>query len=102
MRFAGLRIRPLLVLVVGLVFSLNQLAEANCKVLVLELSEESHASCRVAKTRVVYHLHCKQVSSWFGLMVTKFTTKFRPGIAFTICTIQFHLPKNEREALKLV
>ena len=37
MRFAGLRIRPLLVLVVGLVFSLNELAEANCKVLVLEL-----------------------------------------------------------------
>ena len=69
MRFAGLRIRPLLVLVVGLVFSLNQLAEANCKVLVLELWEESHASCRVAKTRVVYHLHCKQVSSRFGLMV---------------------------------
>ena len=37
MRFAGLRIRLLLALVAGLLFSLNQLAEANCKVLVLEL-----------------------------------------------------------------
>jgi len=71
MLFAGLPIRPLLALVAGLVFSLNQLAEASCKVLVLELCEESHASCRVAKTRVVYHLHCKQVSLRFGLMVDK-------------------------------
>ena len=30
--------------------------------------------------------------------------KFRPGIgiAFTICTNQFHLPENGREGLKLV
>ena len=29
-------------------------------------------------------------------------TEFRPGIAFTICTNHFHLPKNDRECLKLV
>ena len=28
--------------------------------------------------------------------------KFRPGIVFTICTNQFHLPENGREGLKLV
>ena len=31
-----------------------------------------------------------------------FNAKFRPGIAFTICTNQFHLPKNNRENLKLI
>ena len=30
------------------------------------------------------------------------TGKIRPGIAFTICTNQLHLPKNDREGLKLV
>ena len=30
------------------------------------------------------------------------TGEFCPGIAFTICTNQFHLPKNDREGLKLV
>ena len=29
------------------------------------------------------------------------TRKFRPGIAFTICTNKLHLPKNGREGLKL-
>ena len=38
-----------------------------------------------------------------GKWYAKFRTdKFRPGIAFTICTNQFHLPKNGHEALKLV
>ena len=30
------------------------------------------------------------------------TGKFRPGIAFTMCTNQLQLPKNSRERLKLV
>ena len=30
------------------------------------------------------------------------TGEFCPGIAFTIFTNQFHLPKNDREGLKLV
>ena len=29
------------------------------------------------------------------------TSKFRPGIAFTISTNKLHLPKNSREGLKL-
>ena len=38
-----------------------------------------------------------------GKWYSKFRTgKFRPGIAFTICTNQFYLPKNDREGLKLV
>ena len=39
------------------------------------------------------------MGKWFA----KFRTgKFRPGIAFTICSNQFHLPKNGCEGLKLV
>ena len=55
-------------------------------------------------TRVDCHLHGQTRSvlclvKWFE----KFRTdKFRPGIAFTICTNQFHLPENGREGLKLV
>ena len=42
-------------------------------------------------------VHC------FGKCYPKFgTSKFRPGIAFTICTNQYHLPKNNRENLKLI
>ena len=38
-----------------------------------------------------------------GIWCAKFrTVKFRPGIAFTICTNQFYLPENDREGLKLV
>ena len=38
-----------------------------------------------------------------GKWYAKFRTgKFRPGIAFTNCTNQFHSPKNGREGLKLV
>ena len=38
-----------------------------------------------------------------GKFNAKFRTgKFRPGIAFTICVNQFHLPKNDHEGLKLV
>ena len=45
----------------------------------------------------------KPVGPRFGQWYSKFrTSKFRPGIAFTICTNQFHLPKNDREGLKLV
>ena len=44
--------------------------------------------------RSVYYF-CK----WFA----KFRAgKFRPGIAYTIATNQFHLPKNGREGLKLL
>ena len=39
------------------------------------------------------------LGKWFA----KFRTgKFRPEIAFTVCTNQFHLPKNDREGLKPV
>ena len=39
------------------------------------------------------------VGKWFA----KFRTgKFRPGIAFTICTNQFHVPENGWQGLKLV
>ena len=38
-----------------------------------------------------------------GKWYAKFRTgKFRPGIAFTICKNQFHLPKNDREGLNPV
>ena len=38
-----------------------------------------------------------------GKWYAKFrTVKFRPGIAFTICTNQFQKPENDREGLKLV
>ena len=30
------------------------------------------------------------------------TGKFRPEIAFTVCTDKFHFPKNDREGPKLV
>ena len=42
-------------------------------------------------------VHC--LGKWYA----KFRTgKLRPGIAFTICTNQFHLPKNDSEGLNLV
>ena len=38
-----------------------------------------------------------------GKWYVKFMTgKIRPRIAFTICTNQFHTPRNDREGLKLV
>ena len=42
----------------------------------------------------------KPVGSPFGQMVSDI--KFRHGIAFTICTNEFHLPKNGREGVKLL
>ena len=46
--------------------------------------------------RSVHHI-C--LGKWYA----KFSSgKFRPWIAFIICTDQFHLPKNGRESLKLV
>ena len=39
------------------------------------------------------------VGKWFAILRTG---KFRPGIAFTMCTNYVHLPKNGREGLKLV
>ena len=39
------------------------------------------------------------VGKWFAKLRTG---KFCPRIAFTVCTNQFHLPKNGREGLKLV
>jgi len=44
-----------------------------------------------------------QLVHGLGKWYAKFKTgKLRPGIAFTISTNQFHLPKNDREGLKLV
>ena len=37
-----------------------------------------------------------------GTKNSALVNEFRPGIAFTICTNHFHLPKNDREGLKLV
>ena len=52
---------------------------------------------------VVYHLHMgKPVGPRSGQNVTQNSGKFRPGIAFTVCTNQFYLPKNDHESLKLV
>ena len=54
---------------------------------------------------VVYHYFTWANQSVLGLgkWYAKFRSgKFRPGIAFTICTNQFHFPKNGREGLKLV
>ena len=39
------------------------------------------------------------LGKWYAKFMT---SKFSPGIAFTICTNQFHLPENDREGLKLV
>ena len=55
------------------------------------------------KSLVVYHLHMgKPVGPRSGQNVTQNSGKFRPGIAFTVCTNQFYLPKNDHESLKLV
>ena len=46
----------------------------------------------------------KPVGSRFGLMKNKIQDWYKFGTrirAFTICTNQFHLPKNVRESLKL-
>ena len=39
------------------------------------------------------------LGKWYAKFMT---SKFSPGIAFTICTNQFHLPENDRKGLKLV
>ena len=45
----------------------------------------------------------KLVALGLGKWYAKFRIgKFRPGIGFTICNNQFHLPKNEREGLNPV
>ena len=45
----------------------------------------------------------KPVALGLGKWYAKFRAdKFRPGIAFTICKTQFHLPKNDREGLNPV
>ena len=46
---------------------------------------------------VVYQLHGQTGGSPFGQMVSDI--KFRHGIAFTIGTNEFHLPKNGLEGL---
>ena len=58
---------------------------------------------------VFYHISCLPFT-WanrsvhgLGNWYAKFRTgKFRPGIVFTICTNQVHLPENDSEGLKLV
>ena len=49
---------------------------------------------------VVYHL--RSVHGVGKLFANFRNGKFRPGIAFTFCTNQFHLPENGREGLKLI
>ena len=54
-------------------------------------------------TQNVAPFSLKRNSTVNGVCFAKFRTgKFRPGIAFTICTNQFHLPKKECKGLKLV
>ena len=48
-------------------------------------------------TWAIHSVH--SVGKWFAKLRTG---RFRSGITFTICTNQFHLPKNGREGLKLV
>ena len=49
------------------------------------------------------HLHWQAGGYTVGQMVGKIRTgKCRPRIAYTICTNQFHLPKNGGRSLKLV
>ena len=50
-----------------------------------------NTSC-IRKRQIISH----QIRPWFR------AGKFRPGIAFTICRNEFHLPENGREGLKLV
>ena len=54
------------------------------------------------QTLVVNHLHGQtgRFTVWVKWFAKFRTDKFRPGIAFKICTNQFNLPKNE--GLKLV
>ena len=53
---------------------------------------------------VFYHLHGQtiQFMVWVNGSQSSGVVNLRPRIAFTICTNQFHLPKNGREGLKLV
>ena len=45
----------------------------------------------------------KPVGPRLGKWYAKYRSdKFRPGIAITICTNPFHLPKNYHEGLKLI
>ena len=50
---------------------------------------------------VVYHLHGQTSRSTVWAKIQD-RGEFRPGITFTICTNQFHLPENDREGLKPV
>ena len=66
-------------------------------------------TCFVASdvTPVVYHLHRQTGRSivWANGTQNSGLLKFRPGlnlVKFTLYTKQFHLPKKEREGLKLV
>ena len=62
-------------------------------------------------THLVFHLFqgcllCIYIRKQVGLRFSKWSVKFRTckfvlGIAFIICTNQFHLPKNRGESLKL-
>ena len=57
-----------------------------------------------ARQSVVYHLHGRTGWStlWANCSQIQNCVKFRPGIAFTICTNRFHLPENDRKGRKLV
>ena len=58
----------------------------------------------IFESMVVFHLHGQDRSvHGLGKWYAKFRTgKFRPGIAFSICTNQFHLPESDHEVPKLV
>ena len=61
-------------------------------------------SWKLAVILVAYHLHGQtgRFTVWVNNSQSSGLVKFRPGIAFTICTTQFHLPENCQEGLKLV
>ena len=65
--------------------------------LTFDEKKEHEFNCCLPFTRSNRSVYC--FCTWFA----KFRAgKFRPGIAYTIGTNQFHLPKNGREGLKLI
>ena len=54
--------------------------------------------------KTCYHLHGQtgRFTVWVNGKQNSRLVNFTPEIVFTICTNQFHLPKNDREGLKLV
>ena len=54
---------------------------------------------RVLRLFTIYGSVVHGVGKWFAKLRNG---KFSPGIEFTICTNQFHLPENGREGPKLI